>query len=93
LGAEWGHVAVALVLAVVSVAVFLGLAHAAVHSPRTAFRRATLVMAAAAAVVAVMSPAAGAALLAPVLLSRRMAAAPMPTSVAELLDRYPARRS
>jgi hypothetical protein len=85
-------VAVALFLAVMSIGVFLGLAHAAVTTPRLAFRRMTVGMAAASFVVVLLSPAAGVALLAPVLLSRRLANAPVPKTVGELLDRYPASR-
>ena len=38
-----------------------------------------------------ISPAPRVALLAPVLFSRRLANAPVPATVTELLDRYPAR--
>ena len=77
-----------LVLAVVSVGCFLGLAHAAVTSPHRQFRTATLAMASVAGLLAVLAPAAGVSLLAPVLLSRRLANAPIPATVPEFLGRY-----
>jgi ABC-type transport system involved in cytochrome c biogenesis permease subunit len=77
-------------LAVVAAGCFLGLAHAAVHTPREPFRRATSAMAALALALLLVAPAAGLALLAPVLLSRRLANAPVPATVEELLERYPA---
>ena len=78
------------VLALASAGCFLALAHAAVSTPRAAFQRATGFMAIAALVLVVLNPAAGVALLAPVLFSRRLANAPVPATVSELLDRYPA---
>ena len=75
------------VLAVASVGCFLALAHAAVTSSAPAFRRMTRAMAAVAVVLLALSPAAGVALLAPVLLSRRLANAPVPATVDELLGR------
>jgi ABC-type transport system involved in cytochrome c biogenesis permease subunit len=75
-------------LAVVSAACFLGLAHAAVTTPRTPFRRMTFAMAAVAVGLTMLSPAAGVALLGPVLLSRRLANATIPATVPELLARY-----
>jgi ABC-type transport system involved in cytochrome c biogenesis permease subunit len=68
-----GHVPLPVVLAVASAACFLGLAHAAVTTPRLTFQRATSAMAALALVLIFLSPAAGAAILAPVLFSRRLA--------------------
>lgn len=81
------------VLALASASCFLGLARAAVFTPRTPFRRMTALLAATAGVIALLSPAAGIALLAPVLFSRRLATVAVPATVPELLDRYPARRS
>ena len=72
-------------LAAASAACFLGLARAAVTTPRADFRRMTLVMALVALTLALLSPAAGAALLAPVLFSRKLGAAPIPETVPELL--------
>jgi hypothetical protein len=80
------------VLALASAGSFLALAHAAVSTARTTFRRMTAAMAALAGLLVVVAPAAGLALLAPVLVSRRLANAPVPATVAELLDRYPADR-
>ena len=80
------------VLALASVASFLALAHAAVNTAPARFRRTTTAMAVLAALVAAVAPAAGVALLAPVLFSRRLANAPVPATVPELLDRYPADR-
>lgn len=77
-------------LAVASAALFLALAHAAVSAPRATFKRVTMIMALVALLLAVVAPAAGVALLAPVLFSRRLAAAPVPAHVNELLHRYPA---
>ena len=74
-----------LVLAVASAACFLALARAAVTTPRLAFRRMTALMALAALPLVLLAPAAGVALLAPVLFSRKLASAPMPATVAELL--------
>jgi hypothetical protein len=74
-------------LAVASAGCFLALAHAAVTTTGSTFRRATALMALVALPLAVLSPAAGVALLAPVLFSRRLANAPVPATVAELLDR------
>ena len=76
-------------LAVASAGCFLALAHAAVQAPRASFERATTAMALLALPLLVLAPAAGAALLAPVLFSRRLANAPVPATVGELLDRYP----
>lgn len=73
------------VLAVASVGCFLALAHAAVTSSGSTFRRMTSAMAALAVLLLAVSPAAGVALLAPVLLSRRLANAPVPATVDELL--------
>ena len=78
-----------MILAAASAACFLGLAHAAVNTPRVVFRRSTSVMAAVAVVLLFLSPAAGVAILAPVLFSRRLANAPVPATVPELLERYP----
>lgn len=75
-------------LAVTSAACFLALAHAAVTTTRSTFRRATSLMALVALPLAVVAPAAGIALLAPVLFSRRLANAPVPATVPELLERY-----
>lgn len=72
------------VLAVAAVGCFLALAHAAVTTSGPAFRRTTGAMAALAILLIVVSPAAGVALLAPVLLSRRLANAPVPANVDEL---------
>ena len=83
-------VSTAVVLALASATCFLGLAHAAVNTPQAPFRRATSAMAALAAALVLLAPAAGIALLAPVLLSRRLANAPVPATVEELLQRYPA---
>jgi hypothetical protein len=47
-------------------------------------------MATLALLLALVAPAAGLALLAPVVLSRRLANAPVPATVEELLERYPA---
>ena len=80
------------VLGLASVACFLALAHAAVNTPPARFRRSTAAMAGFAVVLAAVAPAAGLALLAPVLFSRRLANAPVPATVPELLDRYPADR-
>jgi len=77
-------------LAVASAGCFLALAHAAISMPRASFRRMTAAMAVVAVVMAVLEPAAGVALLAPVLFSRRLANVPVPATVNELLDRYPA---
>jgi hypothetical protein len=76
------------VLALSSVACFLALAHAAVHTDRRTFGRVTMSMALLALPLLVLSPAAGAALLAPVLFSRRLANVPVPATVDELLSRY-----
>jgi hypothetical protein len=73
------------VLAVASAGCFLALAHAAVTTSGPTFRRTSRVMAAIAIVLLAVSPAAGVALLAPVLLSRRLANAPVPATVDELL--------
>lgn len=78
----------AILFALSSAGCFLALAHAAVSTPRATFLRATAAMACAGAILIVVSPAAGVALLAPVLFSRRLAQAPMPATVPELLDRY-----
>lgn len=75
------------VLAVASAGCFLALAHAAVTSSGPAFRRLTRAMAAVSIVLLAVAPAAGVALLAPVLLSRRLANAPVPATVDELLGR------
>ena len=75
-------------LAVASAGCFLALAHAAVTTTRSTFRRATALMALVALPLAVVAPAAGIALLAPVLFSRRLANAPVPATVPELLERY-----
>jgi ABC-type transport system involved in cytochrome c biogenesis permease subunit len=75
------------VLAVASVGCFLALAHAAITPSASTFRRMTGAMAAVAVVLVAVSPAAGVALLAPVLLSRRLANAPVPATVDELLGR------
>jgi ABC-type transport system involved in cytochrome c biogenesis permease subunit len=77
-------------LAIASAGCFLALAHAAVNTPREQFRRATSLMAALAMPMLLLAPAAGVALLAPVLFSRRLANAPVPATVEELLERYPA---
>jgi ABC-type transport system involved in cytochrome c biogenesis permease subunit len=77
-------------LAIASAGCFLALAHAAVNTPREPFRRMTSLMAALAVALVVLAPAAGVALLAPVLFSRRLANAPVPATVEELLERYPA---
>jgi hypothetical protein len=74
-----------LVLAVASAACFLALARAAVTTPHLAFRRMTLLMALAALPLVAVAPAAGVALLAPVLFSRKLANAPVPGTVPELL--------
>ena len=79
-------------LAVASAGCFLALAHAAVTTTRSTFRRGTALMALAALPLLVVAPAAGVALLAPVLFSRRLANAPVPATVPELLERYPADR-
>jgi hypothetical protein len=81
-----------ILLAVASAGCFLALAHAAVNTPRATFHRVTTAMAVLAVVLVLVSPAAGAALLAPVLFSRRLSNAPVPATVSELLDRYPADR-
>jgi ABC-type transport system involved in cytochrome c biogenesis permease subunit len=83
---------VPVLLAVSSAGCFVALAHAAVSSPRPAFTRVTAAMLAAAALLFLVSPLAGAAMLAPVLLSRRLANAPVPATVPELLERYPSSR-
>lgn len=75
-------------LAVASAGCFLALAHAAVSTDRATFRRATSAMALLALPLLVITPAAGIALLAPVLFSRRLANAPVPATVPELLERY-----
>ena len=75
-------------LAVASAGCFLALAHAAVTTTRDTFRRATTAMALLALPLAVIAPAAGIALLAPVLFSRRLANAPVPATVPELLAQY-----
>jgi hypothetical protein len=80
------------VLAVASAGCFLALAYAAVSTPRAPFQRGTAVMAVAALLLVLLSPSAGLALLVPVLLSRRLANAPVPATVEELLERYPASR-
>ena len=77
----------AVLLAVASAGCFLALAHTAVSTPRAAFRRMTLAMGLVAAALVALAPAAGVALLAPVLLSRRLANAPVPATVDELLQR------
>jgi ABC-type enterobactin transport system permease subunit len=77
-----------LLLAVASAGCFLALAHAAVSTTRATFRRVTLAMALTALPLAIVAPAAGIALLAPVLFSRRLANAPVPATVPELLARY-----
>jgi hypothetical protein len=74
------------VLAIASAACFLALAHAAVRTPRAAFRRGTLAMALVSLPLLLLAPAAGVALLAPVLFSRRLANAPVPATVDELLE-------
>lgn len=79
----------AVLLAVVSATLFLALAHAAVKTPREPFRALTAVLAVVSLMVLVVAPLAGAALLAPVLLSRRLANAPAPSTVDELLGRRP----
>lgn len=76
-----------ILLALVSAAAFLGLAHAAVSSDRAQFLLANNLMAMVALLLVLLAPAAGVALLAPVLLSRRLAAAPVPATVDELLAR------
>jgi ABC-type transport system involved in cytochrome c biogenesis permease subunit len=76
------------VLAVASAACFLGLAHMAVTTPLTQFRRMTAAMAAFGVLIALVAPASGVALLAPVLLSRRLGGPRVPSTVPELLDRY-----
>ena len=73
-------------LAVASAATFLALAHAAVRTPSASFRRGTALMAMVALPLVLVAPAAGIALLAPVLFSRRLANAPIPATVDELLD-------
>ena len=73
------------VLALASAACFLGLAKAAVSTPREVFHRSTLLMAAATLPILAVAPAAGAALLAPVLFSRKLANAAVPATVSELL--------
>ena len=75
-------------LAIASAACFLALAHAAVSTTRATFRRATALMALTALPLALLAPAAGVAILAPVLFSRRLANAPVPATVPELLARY-----
>lgn len=80
------------VLAVASAGCFLALAHAAVSTPRAPFRRATALMAVSAVAIVLLSPGAGLAVLVPVLLSRRLANAPVPATVEELLERYPTSR-
>ena len=65
-------------LALASAGCFLALAHAAVTTPRSTFRRATGAMALLALPLLILEPAAGIALLAPVLFSRRLANAPGP---------------
>ena len=79
----------AVLLAVISAALFLALAHAAVHTAREPFRALTAVLAVVSLMVLVVAPFAGAALLAPVVLSRRLANAPVPSTVDELLARRP----
>ena len=81
-----------ILLAVASAGCFLALAHAAVNTPRDTFLRVTTSMALLAGLLLLVSPAAGAALLAPVLFSRRLSNVPVPATVPELLDRYPADR-
>ncbi|HVF31596.1 MAG TPA: hypothetical protein VM933_01055 [Acidimicrobiales bacterium] len=75
------------VLVLASAACFLALAHAAVHAPRPAFERGTALMAVVAVLLVPLAPAGAAALLGPVLFSRRLANAPVPATVPELLDR------
>jgi hypothetical protein len=75
-------------LAVASAGCFLALAHAAVTTTRSTFRRGTALMGLVALPLAVVAPAAGVALLAPILFSRRLANAPVPATVPELLERY-----
>jgi hypothetical protein len=75
-------------LAVASAGCFLALAHAAINTDRATFRRATSAMALLALPLVLIAPAAGVALLAPVLFSRRLANAPVPATVPELLARY-----
>ena len=77
-------------LAIASAGCFLALAHAAVNTPRETFRRMTSLMALLAVALLLLAPAAGIALLAPVLFSRRLANGPVPATVEELLERYPA---
>ncbi|HUP87254.1 MAG TPA: hypothetical protein VM143_16495 [Acidimicrobiales bacterium] len=74
-------------LALASAGCFLALAHAAVTTTRSTFRRATFAMAVTAVPLAVVAPAAGIALLAPVLFSRRLANSAVPATVPELLER------
>lgn len=76
------------ILALASAGCFLALAHAAVSTDRATFRRVTGAMAALALPLTIVAPAAGIALLAPVLFSRRLANAPVPATVPELLERY-----
>ena len=80
---------VPVLLAVASAACFLGLARAAVRTPRATFLRWTFVMAVLSLPIALVAPTAGVALLAPVLFSRRLAHAPIPATVEEWLDRQP----
>jgi hypothetical protein len=80
------------VLSLASAGCFLALAHAAVTTPRELFRRLTGFMALAALLLVLVAPGAGLAVLAPVLLSRRLANAPVPATVEELLERYPTNR-
>lgn len=77
-------------LAVASAGCFLALAHAAISMERASFRRMTTAMAVVAVLMTLVDPVAGVALLAPVLFSRRLANVPVPSTVPELLDRYPA---
>ena len=76
-----------LTFALASIACFLGLAHAAVRTPRRPFQLMTAGMAITAALLVLVSPFAAAALLGPVLLSRRLAVQPVPATVEELLRR------
>jgi hypothetical protein len=80
------------ILALAAAGCFLALAHAAVSTDRATFRRGTAAMAALATLLVLLAPGAGLALLVPVLLSRRLANAPVPATVEELLERYPTSR-
>ncbi|HEX2850450.1 MAG TPA: hypothetical protein VHN98_07845 [Acidimicrobiales bacterium] len=76
------------ILVLVFVTTFLGLARAALTTPRDTFLGATRAMAVVAGLVLLLAPLAGAVILVPVLGSRMLAQRPVPASVDELLERY-----